>query len=202
MAALMREHASAGGHSTPSAMGLGGVAGDTRDSLEAYRMGKLAELCFWGLLQERGMERAVEHTPFRDDYRVKHPLDDFVVAGVRLDVKGKWRNHDPRPQWAVNLGTLSFEEDVAYVWIDFNRAKGEALTLTGWLWGRDIPARGRRVYPGTPAAHNFRYSVPQWEIGIEKLNPPESLWGELARGRAKPTRRGRFEEVSLVGGAL
>src|SRR4051812_43662235 len=78
-------------------VGLSNVKHKDIDNVENYTDGKMGELVFAYWLSEA--EIPILHHPFREDYSVLDPNDDFIIqlSGrcVKVEVRHKTRNRPP-----------------------------------------------------------------------------------------------------------
>jgi hypothetical protein len=104
---LVHEHSQQpGAHRTPAA--------ELGNDVLSHAKGKYGELAFQLWLAQQ--EFTTTHTPFRDDYTRKVPDDDFIVNGIRFEIKTKMRNprspFPPPSHYNVNLGKKEIEEAI------------------------------------------------------------------------------------------
>ena len=173
-----------GAHNTPAA--------EEKNNLLSHIKGKYGEIAFLRWLLIRGFFPS--HTPFRNDYTIKNQDDDFIVNGVRVEVKSKRRGSrspfPPPSHYNVNLGMRTLEKGALYAFIEIGN-KGtfedcrEALLL-GWATTSRIEAVGRRVTPQSTSDNgNFSFQRYDWDIAIADLFPPDELQQYLTDRRDK-----------------
>ena len=174
-----------GAHNTPAA--------EEGNDIIAHTRGKYGELLFYRWLTEHNFTPT--HTPFREDYTKKVEDDDFIVNGVRIEVKAKQRTKSPFPPYLnynVNMGRRGLEHDV-YVYIEIQSgmdiADNPKATIVGWATPRLVRKFGIERTPGTPSDNirDWTFKRYDWDIQISTLYKPSLLESFLSKGSAEPT---------------
>ena len=162
-----------GSHRTPAA--------EAGNDLLSHVKGKYGELAFMKWLMSEGM--LPSHTPFRNDYTRKVVEDDFIVNGIRIEVKAKRRRESspfpPPANYNVNLGKSGLEASL-YVFIEISPKAsfedGPPCLMLGWADQQLIRSVGVRTEPGTRSdAGNFTFKRHDWDIAIGKLREAAGL---------------------------
>ncbi len=178
---LVHEHSQrAGAHSTPAA--------EPGNDVLSHAKGKYGELVFQLWLTQQGF--SASHTPFREDYTKKVPEDDFIVNGVRFEIKTKMRGQKspfpPRLNYNVNLGKKEIENAI-HVFIEVS-GKTELIEdpealLVGWAPPQLIAEKGQQTWPGKLSDNGkFTFQRHDWDLAIGDLLPPRDLAPTIARG--------------------
>ncbi|MDB5072341.1 MAG: hypothetical protein JWM87_3452 [Candidatus Eremiobacteraeota bacterium] len=176
---MVHEHSQIpGAHNTPAA--------EEGNDIVSHVKGKYGELLFARWLADKSLTPA--HTPFRSDYSRKVDDDDFVVGGVRIEVKAKRRGlNSPFPpalRYNVNMGRRGLEHDV-YVFIEVDprgpiEANPPAL-IVGWATPRLIQKVGVETWPGKTSDNgDFTFKRYDWDIEIRNLYKPIFLDKQFA----------------------
>lgn len=172
-----------GAHNTPAA--------EEGNDIVAHTRGKYGELLFARWLAEH--EFVPTHAPFRDDYTRKIEDDDFIVNGIRVEVKAKQRTASPFPprlNYNMNMGRRGLEHDV-YVYVEIQSgveiASGPKALIVGWATPRSVREFGVETHPGKPSdnVRGWTFKRYDWDIQIRNLYKPSMLQRFLARGKTQ-----------------
>ena len=163
------------------------------DNVENYTDGKMSEWIFALWLDANSIPAL--HTPFREDYSVLNPNDDFVIKvgerNVLVEVRHKTRNFAPREHYEHCSDAVKM--DRIYVFTDRTRehgAKASAKTsidyfrgsmfLLGWITPTEYRDLASFEPEGTVKTNNrggdnFTLTRDEWNIEISQLYPMEDL---------------------------
>ena len=163
------------------------------DNVENYTDGKMGEWIFDLWLKANSIP--ILHTPFREDYSVLNPSDDFIIQvggrNVLVEVRHKTRNF--RPQAHYEHCSDSVKMDRIYVFTDRTRqsdAREQPKTSVGYfrgdmfLLGWITPTEYRNVANFEPegtlktsdrGGQLFTLRRDEWNIAISHLHPMEDL---------------------------
>lgn len=180
---LVHDHSQRpGAHRTPAA--------ELGNDVLSHAKGKFGELAFHQWLMSR--QFVPTHTPFRDDYTRKVEEDDFIVHGVRVEIKTKMRGTSspfpPPARYNVNLGKKEIE-DALHVFIELSgkvSLKDDPPALiVGWATPDHIAAIGRQIRPGMISDNGaFPFKRHDWDLSISDLFAPMNLLDAIAGGHS------------------
>lgn len=170
-----------GAHNTPAA--------EAGNDIVAHTRGKYGELLFAQWLAEHDF--IPMHTPFRNDYRRKVDDDDFIVNGLRVEVKAKQRTASPFPprlNYNMNMGRRGLEHDV-YVFVEIQSgieiAHAPKALIVGWATPRSMRQFGIETHPGKRSdnVRGWTFKRYDWDIQIRNLYKASLLHPYLAHER-------------------
>ncbi|WOS67193.1 MULTISPECIES: hypothetical protein [Sinorhizobium] len=171
---LVHEHSQyPGAHRTPAA--------EAGNDVLSHAKGKYGELAFHEWLVRQSVTPT--HTPFRNDYTRKVLDDDFVVNGLRLEIKTKMRKvsspFPPPVHFNVNLGKKEIE-DAIHVFIELSSkvkiVDNPAAIIVGWAPPALIADKGVGTWPGKESDNKaFTFKRYDWDLNIRDLLPPAGL---------------------------
>ena len=166
-----------GAHNTPAA--------EEGNDVLSHVKGKYGELLFARWLDDNSLKPT--HTPFRDDYSRKIDDDDFIVNGIKIEIKTKRRGMDspfpPPLRYNVNMGRRGLEHDI-YVFIEVDPRglieTDPAARIVGWATPRLIRNVGVETWPGKVSDNgDFTFKRYDWDIEIRHLYKPSLLLQQL-----------------------
>lgn len=171
---LVHEHSQLpGAHRTPAA--------EAGNDILSHAKGKYGELAFHAWLIHQDL--VPTHTPFRDDYTRKVAEDDFIVKGVRLEIKTKMRKvsspFPPPSRYNVNLGKKEIE-DAIHVFVELSCkvaiTDNPAALILGWAPPALIAEKGEKTWPGKRSENGiFTFQRYDWDLKISDLLPSSGL---------------------------
>ena len=165
------------------------------DNVENYTDGKMGEWIFDHWLKANSIPTL--HRPFREDYSVLNPNDDFVIEvgrrNVLVEVRHKTRNFPPQEHYEHCSDSVKM--DRIYVFTDRTRERGAKLLvktsigyfhgsmfLLGWITPTEYRNLANFEPKGTLKTNdrggdNFELRRDEWNIAISHLHPMEDLLG-------------------------
>src|SRR5688572_24897512 len=103
-------------------VGLGNVKYGDIDNAENYTDGKIGEYAFKKWLEGEGVQ--ILHHPFRNDYSLLNPKDDFIIElrGRRVQVETKHKTRNYPPQSGYEQCTDKINPYTLYVFTERHRS--------------------------------------------------------------------------------
>lgn len=136
--------------------------------------GFLCEAAFWSLYRDASYRDAVDH--------------DFVINGVKVDVKGKLCRHDPERlslNFFINDSYINKSIDGIYVFA-FLSDRFDFVWIVGWETFENFKRSAKFIPEGESYTQNgksFRNKLSVWNLPVLSMRGTELLFEKLKKSR-------------------